>query len=156
MSGASWMLLALPACSYLAYVDSRQGVLPNGGVLAVAVLGVLLGPLGPMRAVGHALATTALLFAAALAVEALSRGRAWLGMGDVKLAGAAAAWLGVLGALVALEAALCLVALHRYGVAVARRVLTGRWEPPPRHVPLGPALCFAMHLVAIAGGGVLP
>lgn len=124
---------------YLSLVDIDWHYLPDGGVLLVAVLGVvrLYDVAGPWL---HFLGA-ALMGVTALSVRfAVSRwlGREALGLGDVKLMTAAALWVGVegLSGFLFLSGAFGLVQhwlTHRMG---------GAFEI--REMPFGPALSLAV------------
>jgi leader peptidase (prepilin peptidase)/N-methyltransferase len=115
ISGAVLGLLMLA----IAVVDARHFIIPNGLTLAAFLLGLVNGGLQDQSDQ----ALTALLRAAVLAMSFLAlracyqywRGREGIGLGDVKLAGVAGAWLGWAMLPVAVEIA-ALAALAFYSV----------------------------------------
>jgi leader peptidase (prepilin peptidase)/N-methyltransferase len=98
--------------------------------------------------VGHVIGVliALLLFYAVAVVYQRVRHQEGLGLGDVKLAGAAGAWLGwqALPYVVLLACALGLVWV---GVAIMRR---GR-EAVQERIPFGIALCFAIWVIWLYG-----
>jgi leader peptidase (prepilin peptidase) / N-methyltransferase len=106
--GAAFALVAVA----IAAVDARRFIVPDE--LSVAGLALALAhawvsaPYAALEAVGLAIlrgVVLALLFFALRAVYRRLRGRDGLGLGDVKLAGVAGAWLDWLSALLAIEIA---------------------------------------------------
>ncbi|MET0219623.1 MAG: A24 family peptidase [Bradyrhizobium sp.] len=135
------------ACLLLAWIDFRQGIIPDWLNLAIAVLGVIRG-----ASIGG------WPLAAELVVEgALIGGVIWLlrwlyfrlrkvqglGLGDVKLLAASAIWIGVAGVPVQLLVA----ALSALTVALGLHFVGNRMT---RHtaLPFGPFLALGL-LVAI-------
>jgi leader peptidase (prepilin peptidase)/N-methyltransferase len=106
--------------------DARRFVVPDALTAPAFALGLLDASLadgGGFQAPALAAATAALAAAALLAVELVYRrlrGRAGLGLGDVKLAGVAGAWLGVALTPAAIELA-ALAALAAYLMRQARK-----------------------------------
>ena len=104
----------------IALVDARRYVIPNELTAAILVLALLRASMIPSDAESHAVAaallrsvlTTALFFLLSISYRYF-RGREGFGLGDVKLLGAAAAWLDWQPFLIALEGA-TLVALATY------------------------------------------
>ncbi|MBR0875102.1 prepilin peptidase [Bradyrhizobium tropiciagri] len=112
----------------IAATDARRYIIPNELTAAAAALGLLraatIGPdagwSGPLWAAARALAV-ALPFLALMAGYRAYRGRDGLGMGDIKLAAVAGAWLGFMTVLAAIEVA-TLAALAAYiGSGALRR-----------------------------------
>lgn len=148
-TGAGFALAELAAgalvCVLLSLFDLRRRILPNELVLVLAGCGVgfhaasgwaLLSPWSSLG--GLVLAMAGLMLLRAL-YRAL-RGMNGLGLGDVKLAGAAGIWVGgaAIPWLVAIAAALSLVMLPwKTGQPGMRR----------GPVPFGPALCLALALL---------
>lgn len=69
-----------------------------------------------------------------------------LGLGDVKLAGAAGIWVG-LAALPTLFFVAASVTLLALPVRTALRRRAGTHDPTDREIPFGPGLCFATLLI---------
>jgi leader peptidase (prepilin peptidase) / N-methyltransferase len=113
----------------IALYDARYFIIPN--VLSAAALVLALvhagiaEPEAAVPAIAFALFRGALAAAGFLAIKLgyeRLRGRHGLGMGDVKLAGVAGAWLGWLGILIAVETA----ALAALGAYALRQYVSGR------------------------------
>lgn len=141
---AGWMLLTL------AVLDARHFWLPDALTLALAFLGLTIGPwltgVAQMDSIIGAAAGYGALMAVALLYRAL-RGREGLGLGDAKLLGALGAWMGwqALPMLVFLASALALV-------WVAAQALLRRLRPDAATMlPLGTFLCIAAPVVMICG-----
>jgi leader peptidase (prepilin peptidase)/N-methyltransferase len=141
--GLGWALLVLAA------VDALAFRLPDLLTLPLIVTGLGVSLILPARdIVGHIAAAliAMLLFYAVAATYRRLRGEEGLGLGGVKLAGAAGAWLGweplpyvVLFA--------CAVGLVWVGVATIRRGREGLRE----RIPFGTALCIGIWLVWLYG-----
>jgi leader peptidase (prepilin peptidase)/N-methyltransferase len=133
-------------CVALSRFDLRRRILPNELVLVLAGCGVgfhaatgwlLLSPWDSLS--GALSAIVALLLLRALYRAA--RGASGLGLGDVKLAGAAGVWIGwaEIPWLVALAALLSLLVIPwRCGTGLRAAV------------PFGPALCLALSVLMAA------
>ena len=138
------------ALGIAAATDLAHRIVPNGCVVAVALLGAVRAAARgavPAAALGAAV-VLAVMLAAAAASERLC-GRPGVGGGDVKLLAAAGVWTGpALG--LAVVGASCLLGLAgRAAGQVAARVRGG-----PRRsggIPLAPAVAVAT-LVAVLGG----
>ena len=111
LRGALGAALALLAAA-IAWVDSRRFIIPDE--LSVAGLALALAhawasvPDAPVEAIVWAIlrgGVLALFFLALRSVYQRARGRDGLGLGDVKLAGVAGAWLDWIGAMLAIEIA---------------------------------------------------
>jgi leader peptidase (prepilin peptidase)/N-methyltransferase len=138
-----WVLLVL------ATVDAFAFRLPDILTLPLTGAGLAVAQWLPDRdLVGHTVAmlVAGLLFYAVAAAYRSLRRKQGLGLGDVKLAGAAGAWLGwqALPYVVLLASALGLVWV---GVATIRR---GRRAIQER-IPFGIALCFAIWVIWLYG-----
>ena len=111
----------------IAATDAQRYIIPNELTAAAAALGLLraatIGPdagwSGPLWAAARALAV-ALPFLALMAGYRALRGRDGLGLGDIKLAAVAGAWLGLMTVFAAIEVA-TLAALAAYIVNAALR-----------------------------------
>jgi leader peptidase (prepilin peptidase)/N-methyltransferase len=135
--GALGALLALLMLA-IAVIDARRFIIPNELTLAALVLALVqaavLDP-DPAVAVLQAVlrgAALALIFFAIRETYAKLRGRDGLGLGDVKLAGVAGAWLGWTAIPIAVEIA-ALSALALYLV----RYLSGRPLRATQRIPFG-------------------
>lgn len=138
-----WTLLVLATVDVLAFR------LPDILTLPLIVAGLAVAEWTPDHdLVGHIVAATIaiLLFYAVAASYRRVRHEDGLGLGDVKLAGAAGAWLGwqALPATILLAS---LIGLVWVGVAVIRR---GR-EALRERIPFGIALCFAIWVIWLYG-----
>jgi leader peptidase (prepilin peptidase)/N-methyltransferase len=134
--GAGLALIAIA----IAAIDARYFVIPNeltAAGLALALLYAAVTGLEPLGAVGFALlraAVLALLFFALREGYRRLRGRDGIGLGDVKLAGVAGAWLGWAAMPIAVEIA----ALSAIAAFALRHYAAGR--------PLNAALKFPFGL----------
>jgi leader peptidase (prepilin peptidase)/N-methyltransferase len=138
-----WTLLVL------ATVDALAFRLPDILTLPMIAVGLAVSWWLPDRdIIGHTIAAAAgmaVFYAIAVAYRR-TRGQDGLGLGDVKLAGVAGAWLGwqALPYVVLLG---CAVGLVWVGIATMRR---GRAALSER-IPFGVALCFAIWIVWLYG-----
>ena len=140
--------LALVAAA-IAVVDARRFIIPDqlsaaGLVLALANAWALAPDAG-VEAVGLAVlrgAVLALLFFALRAIYRRLRGRDGIGLGDVKLAGVAGAWLDWLSMALAIEVA-ALAALAFFGLW---HLAGGRTVRATSRVPFGVFLAPAIWL----------
>jgi leader peptidase (prepilin peptidase)/N-methyltransferase len=147
--------LALVAAA-IAAVDARRLIIPNelsaAGLVLALVNAWVSVPYGMLEAVGFALlrgAALAFLFLALRAVYARLRGRDGLGLGDVKLAGVAGAWLDWLSALLAVEiAALGALAFFALWHLSGRRTFQAT-SRVPFGVFLAPAIWIAWLIEAV-------
>jgi leader peptidase (prepilin peptidase) / N-methyltransferase len=141
--GLGWTLLVL------ATVDALALRLPDILTLPLIAAGLVVSWFLPERdLLGHAIGAAA-GFASLWSIAFLyraARGRDGLGMGDVKLAAAAGAWLGW-QALAFVVLIACAVGLVWVGLAVMRR---GRAALEER-IPFGVALTFAIWLIWLYG-----
>ncbi len=138
-----WTLLVLAA------VDALAFRLPDILTLPLLLAGLAVSWWLPGHDLsGHIIAALlgmAVFYAISWAYRR-TRGRDGLGLGDVKLAGAAGAWLGwqPLPDVVLLA---CAVGLVWVGIATIRRGRTALGE----RIPFGVALCFALWLIWLYG-----
>ena len=135
--GAGLALIVLA----IAVIDARLFVIPDeltiAGLVLALVNAVLTAPFAIWEAVGIALlrgAVLALLFFALRAGYRRLRGREGIGLGDVKLAGVAGAWLSLIAIPIAVEIA----ALAAIAVFCVRHYAAGK--------PLDTALKFPFGL----------
>lgn len=138
-----WMLLVL------ATVDALAFRLPDVLNLPLIVLGIAVSMLLPEPDVmGHFIGMLAglLSFYAIAEGYRAARGREGLGLGDVKLAGAAGAWLGW-QALPFVVLVACFIGLIWVGLAALRRGREGLGE----RIPFGVALGFALWTIWLHG-----
>jgi leader peptidase (prepilin peptidase)/N-methyltransferase len=138
-----WVLLVL------ATVDALAFRLPDILTLPLIGAGLAVASWAPDRdLVGHVVATAVaiLLFYAVAATYRRVRHGDGLGLGDVKLAGAAGAWLGW-QALPATILMASLIGLVWAGVAAIRR----GHEALHERIPFGIALCFAVWVIWLYG-----
>ncbi len=134
--GAGLALIAIA----IAIVDARHFIIPNELSAAGLVLGLVYAGItafAPWEAVGFALLRALVLLLLFLALREgyrRLRAREGIGLGDVKLAGVAGAWLGWTAMPIAIEIA----ALSAIAVFVVRHYAAGR--------PLDAALRFPFGL----------
>jgi leader peptidase (prepilin peptidase)/N-methyltransferase len=153
----NWILLIFILALLLLFFliaakDFRLRLLPNRLIASIAILGIL-------RHVTDAQSSRSLLsnflLAGCFAATSLYTlrttflhfaSRDALGLGDVKLAGAAGIWVGLaaLPTLFFVAAAATLLALP---ARAALRRRAGTYDPADREVPFGPGLCFATALI---------
>jgi leader peptidase (prepilin peptidase) / N-methyltransferase len=137
----------------IAVIDARRFIIPDeltvaALALAIANAGLDAWPDGwstVLENVGAALLRGAVLALGFLALRALYhrlRGREGIGLGDVKLAGVAGAWLGWATIPVAIEIA----ALAALAVYVARQLAGGRVMRATARLPFGLFLAPAIWL----------
>ncbi len=158
----AWALAAMPdfflvalACALgwtllvLAMVDAFALRLPDVLTLPLLAVGLAVSWWLPDRDVlGHAVAAllAVVIFYAIATAYQRARGQEGLGLGDVKLAGAAGAWLGW-QALPFVVLLACAIGFLWVGIAMIRR---GRSALNER-IPFGVALCFAIWIVWLYG-----
>ena len=139
----AWILLLL------GLVDALAFRLPDILTLPLLIMGVAVAWWLPDRdVIGHAIAAflgAAVFYAISVAYRQ-TRGQDGLGLGDVKLAGAAGAWLGW-QALPYVVLLACAAGFVWVGIAVMRR---GKGALRER-IPFGVALCFAMWIIWLYG-----
>jgi leader peptidase (prepilin peptidase)/N-methyltransferase len=112
----------------VAFVDGRRFIVPDAlsggafllGVIRAAVADPGLGFEGPLMAVSRAALAAGLLLLIRVVYRRL-RGREGLGLGDVKLAGAAGAWLSLPILPIAMEFA-AITALAAYVIRQTKRI----------------------------------
>jgi len=140
----------------IALHDARRFVIPNilnAAAFALALAhAAVLDPDAPAGEVGLALARAAVAAGAFLALKLgyrWLRGREGLGMGDVKLAGVAGAWLDWLAILVAVElAVLAALGVHLVRLALRKRPLRAAGALP-LGLYLAPAIWVAWLVQAL-------
>jgi leader peptidase (prepilin peptidase)/N-methyltransferase len=143
------LCLVLLGCASvsLAWIDFRQGIIPDWLNLGIALLGIIrAASIGGWPFVAEAVVEAALVGVVIWLLRWIYfrlRNRQGLGLGDVKLLAASTLWIGIAGvplqlliaALTALAAAL---ALHVAGTRMTRHTA----------LPFGPFLAFGL-MVAI-------
>lgn len=167
---AAWLALAAVLLWWLAVVatvrsDLRDFIIPDEATLVTAALGLAVAGGGPLLSgEGAGAAGDALLAAAATGTVAFAvfwligagfrrLGRDALGFGDVKLAGAAALWLGPGDAALALEVA----ALGALAMLLgARRAGPLRATPVPFGAFLAPSAWLVFVLAPLLRGETGP
>jgi len=124
----------------IAVIDARLFIIPNELTAAAFILALVNAaaqvPEAMWQAAAFALlrgAVAALVFLGLRALYRRLRGRDGLGLGDVKLAGVAGAWLGLLTLPIAIEIA-ALAALAVFGI---RHYAGGRAYDPALKFPFG-------------------
>lgn len=152
LAGMLGVALALDVLA-IAWIDAHRFIIPDELTLAALVLGLLNAGLAPwpegwsavFASIGAALLRGVVLagcFFALRAVYARLRGREGIGLGDVKLAGAAGVWLAWSTIPVAIEIA----ALAALTVYVVRHVVGGRVMSATARMPFGLFLAPAIWL----------
>ena len=152
LAGLLGAALALDVIA-IAAIDARRFIIPDELTLAALALGIVNAGLDPWpdgwsaisAAIGAALLRGAVLagcFFALRALYARVRGREGIGLGDVKLAGAAGVWLAWTTIPVAIEIA----ALAALAVYVARQLVGGRAISATARMPFGLFLAPAIWL----------
>lgn len=132
----------------LSWIDIRSGLLPDYLTLPLLAAGLLHAAIAvggvPVDAVVGAVLAASMLALPALLYRRV-RGRDGMGWGDVKLAGAAGAWVGWAGVpgLVLIAALLGILA------ALLRRWIAA--TPLSAALPFGPALCIATMAIWLTG-----
>ena len=143
LAGALGAALAVDVIA-IAAIDARRFIIPDELTLAALVLGLANASLDAWpdgwsavgASIGAALLRGVVLAGAFFALRALYarlRGREGIGLGDVKLAGAAGVWLAWTTIPVAIEIA----ALAALAVYVARQVAGGRMMSATARMPFG-------------------
>lgn len=155
-----WMGAMLAALMLaIAASDLRRYTIPDELTATAALLALLrAGLAGPdagwgsvLRAAGTGLAVTATLLAL-MALYRWWRGRDGMGLGDVKLAGTAAAWLGLTTLFVVIEmAALSALGAYLLNGAIRRRPLKAH-AFLPFGVFLAPSIWLGWLLEALIDG----
>jgi leader peptidase (prepilin peptidase)/N-methyltransferase len=141
----------------IAVIDARLFIIPdelNIAAFLLALANAALQPGVPWESVGVALVrggAVALVFFVLRALYRRLRGRAGLGLGDVKLAGVAGAWLSVLTIPIAIEIA-ALTALAVFGV---RHYASKRAFDPALKFPFGLFLAPSIWLAWLLETAVL-
>jgi len=152
LAGMLGAALALDVLA-IAWIDAHRFIIPDELTLAALVLGIANAAIEPwpegwsavLATIGAALVRGAVLagcFFALRALYARLRGREGIGLGDVKLAGAAGVWLAWPTIPVAIEIA----ALAALTVYVVRHVAGGRVMSATARMPFGLFLAPAIWL----------
>jgi leader peptidase (prepilin peptidase)/N-methyltransferase len=165
-----WPSLAVIICLFFGFivllwhtaVDLKLRLLPDELNIALAALGLAFHWMAyPHSGTWLYVAMGALLGAGSLALVRAVANRVYgfetMGLGDVKLMGAAGIWLGPEGILYALMAGALSGVLHGLGmIAVARRGGDDTLKFREMTVPAGPGFCFGILCVAIWQFHTLP
>jgi leader peptidase (prepilin peptidase)/N-methyltransferase len=124
----------------IAIADFRHFIVPNAATAPAFILGLVYSAVRDFALVGEAVAfaalralTLALLFFVLREIHRWLRGREGIGLGDVKLAGVAGAWLDWSTLPLVIEAA----ALTALAVYVLAKVTRGRAMLSSNRVPFG-------------------
>jgi prepilin signal peptidase PulO-like enzyme (type II secretory pathway) len=150
--------LALALLLVLSYIDLKTYLLPNIYVFPFAVSGILFHALTDFRVVDLSqviwggIAGYAILYLIRAAGNRYY-GQDSLGLGDVKLMGAAGLWLGVEGMLFAMTLGAFFGLLHGLALATVTKIRTGGPFTVTRlTIPAGPGFCAG---IIVVGYGVL-
>jgi leader peptidase (prepilin peptidase)/N-methyltransferase len=131
------------ACLLLAWIDFRQGIIPDWLNLGIALLGIIRGAsIGGWPFVAEAIVEALLVGAVVWLLRWIYfrlRNRQGLGLGDVKLLAASTLWIGMVGIpvqllIAALSALAAALALHVAGTKMTRHTA----------LPFGPFLAFGL------------
>jgi leader peptidase (prepilin peptidase)/N-methyltransferase len=131
------------ACLLLAWIDFRQGIIPDWLNLGIALLGIIRGAsIGGWPFVAEAIVEALLVGAVVWLLRWIYfrlRNRQGLGLGDVKLLAASTLWIGMVGipvqlVIAALSALAAALALHVAGTKMTRHTA----------LPFGPFLAFGL------------
>jgi leader peptidase (prepilin peptidase)/N-methyltransferase len=143
----------------IAVIDSKYFIIPDELTLSAFALALaqaaFLGWPSTTEAIALALARAALLGLAFLALRIfyrLWRGREGLGLGDVKLAGVAGAWLDFILIPLAIEIA----ALSALGFYLIRHFIAGRRLTRTMRLPFGLFLAPSIWLAWLIGALLFP
>lgn len=139
---AACLILVGWTCLLASWIDVREHVIPEELTWTLLFAGLLVSPFEPdawTRAAGAALCCGAMWLS--LAAVGWARGIDTRAGGDVALAAAGGAWLGLSGAAPFLFAASVLFVIH----AMPARLRGVEW------VPMGPALSLALVVLAAFG-----
>jgi leader peptidase (prepilin peptidase)/N-methyltransferase len=137
------LLLLGCVCLLLAWIDFREGIIPDWLNLAIAIVGMIrAGAIGGWPLVAEMIAEGALIGAVIWLLRWLYfrlRGVQGLGLGDVKLLAASTVWIGMEGVpvqllIAALSALLAALLLHVAGSRMTRHTA----------LPFGPFLAFGL------------
>jgi leader peptidase (prepilin peptidase)/N-methyltransferase len=137
------LLLLGCACLLLAWIDFREGIIPDWLNLAIAIVGMIrAGAIGGWPLVAEMIAEGALIGAVIWLLRWLYfrlRRVQGLGLGDVKLLAASTVWIGIEGVpvqllIAALSALLAALLLHVAGSRMTRHTA----------LPFGPFLALGL------------
>jgi leader peptidase (prepilin peptidase)/N-methyltransferase len=142
----SFVLLCLLSAA-LAWIDIRHGIIPDWLNLAIAGLGLLKiiltgDPLAAIEALGEGAAIGAAFWLLRRLYFSF-RGAQGLGLGDVKLLGAAGIWVGIAGLPMLLLVATLTALACAGGMQLAGRSLTAQTS-----MPFGPFLAAGLLLTS--------
>lgn len=136
-------------CAALALSDIRRGIIPNGVNLSIAGLGllkaVIIGGAAVAIEVGCEGAAIGLIFWLLRRCYFALRKAQGLGLGDVKLLGAAGTWIGVAGL-----PTLLLIATLAALAAAGSLQLAGRDMTRQSSLPFGPYLAIGLLLTVVS------
>lgn len=151
--GEGWMLWASCALGWillaLAVIDTRTGLLPDVLTLPLLLLGLAVAAFGDAaQFLSHLLGAAAGLasFGAIAWLYRYWRGRAGLGLGDVKLLAAGGAWIGWEG----LPSVVFIAAFSSLAAALFIG-LGGKGLTLEQKLSFGPGLCLGIWLVWLYG-----
>jgi leader peptidase (prepilin peptidase)/N-methyltransferase len=149
------LFCALATLCILSVIDLREGLLPNEYVMAFAIQGAIFH----LATAYHFLSIENMALGAAIGSGFLYVMRAvanWiyredvLGLGDVKLMGAAGIWLGPYYILMALTIGAAAGLLHGIGTALAQKIKTGTMPSLNKlSLPAGPGFAAGILLTGM-------
>lgn len=137
------VLLLGVACGALAWIDFREGIIPDGINLAIAALGALFAVMTDGWPALAQTAAEAVLIGLAIwllrRLYFMLRKVQGLGLGDVKLLAASTLWVGAAGIPVQLLVASASALLAAAGLQLAGRAMTRQTS-----LPFGPFLALGL------------
>ncbi len=136
------------ACLLLAWIDFREGIIPDWLNLAIAALGAIhAAALGGAAFLAEAIVEAAIIGGAIWVLRRLYfmlRGVQGLGLGDVKLLAASALWVGAAGIPMQLLVASLTALLAAVGLQLGGQAMTRQTA-----LPFGPFLALGL-LITLA------
>lgn len=142
------LFLLGPACLLLAWIDFREGIIPDWLNLAIAALGAIhAAALGGAAFLAEAIVEAAIIGGAIWVLRRLYfmlRGVQGLGLGDVKLLAASALWVGAAGIPMQLLVASVTALLAAAGLQFGGQAMTRQTA-----LPFGPFLALGL-LITLA------
>ncbi len=142
------LFLLGPACLLLAWIDFREGIIPDWLNLAIAALGAIhAAALGGAAFLAEAIVEAAIIGGAIWVLRRLYfmlRGVQGLGLGDVKLLAASALWVGAAGIPMQLLVASLTALLAAVGLQLGGQAMTRQTA-----LPFGPFLALGL-LITLA------
>lgn len=156
IAAALCMTAALIILLILSIIDLKTRLLPNKLVGSFAALGIAFHIIsaGHILSIGQILIGGMTGFGSLYLIRVVANriyAQDALGLGDVKLLGAAGLWLGPEGVMIAMSAGAFAAVLHGVGVAM-RAALKHKTKPDFVHlqIPAGPGFAVGIVIAAVA------